>query len=112
MHIIQTIYTNTFIIEIITVVCNMFRFIASLIVIVSNVAKVIICFLSNSMFTKYPDVQKKYFPSMPLSDKSTTSKLRIHGSRVVREIGKMIGYVQAGDDAALGAKIKEVKQTI
>ena len=38
----------------------------------------------------------------------TKSKLKIHGGRVIREISVMVDCVQAGNDEALMAKIKEV----
>ena len=38
----------------------------------------------------------------------TMAKLRMHGKRVIREIGIMVEHVQAGNDEELTAKIKHV----
>ena len=38
----------------------------------------------------------------------TMAKLRMHGKRVIREIGIMVEHVQAGNDEELMAKIKHV----
>ena len=38
----------------------------------------------------------------------TIRKLRLHGARVMREIGLMVEYVKAGNDEDLMEKIKQV----
>ena len=40
---------------------------------------------------------------------STILKLRIHGARVVREIGIMVEHVKTGNDEELLQKIKDVR---
>ena len=62
----------------------------------------------NSLFTNYPEFQRKYFPSMPLSEGMTITKLRIHGARVVRSVGLMVDHVKSGNDEELIRTIKEV----
>ena len=62
----------------------------------------------NSLFTNYPEFQRKYFPSMPLSEGMTIAKLRIHGARVVRSVGVMVDHVKTGNDEELLKTIKEV----
>ena len=70
----------------------------------------IICLIF-SLFTSYPEFQRKHFPHM-MSSKSgkalTMAKLRMHGKRVFREISIMVEHVQAGNDEELMAKIKQV----
>ena len=61
-----------------------------------------------SLFTKYPEFQKKHFPKMMNSKFLTIRKLRLHGARVMREIGLMVEYVKAGNDEDLMEKIKQV----
>ena len=70
-------------------------------------------YLIFSLFTTYPEFQRKHFPHMmsisPKIGKSLTmAKLRMHGKRVIREIGIMVEHVQAGNDEELMAKIKHV----
>jgi hypothetical protein len=40
-----------------------------------------------SYFFKHPDIQQKYFPTMPVNN---VEKLRFHGSRVITDISALV----------------------
>ena len=61
-----------------------------------------------SLFSSYPEFQRKHFPHMMNSKGLTIAKLRLHGARVIREISVMVEHVKAGNDEDLMAKIKQV----
>ena len=64
-----------------------------------------------SLFTSYPEFQRKHFPHMmnsSIGKSLTKKKLQIHGKRVIHEISVMVECVQEGNDAELMAKIKQV----
>ena len=48
---------------------------------------------------------------MGLGNGLTIAKLRIHGAKVVSEVGLMVEDVKTGDNEALALKIKNVSST-
>ena len=48
---------------------------------------------------------------MGLGNGLTIAKLRIHGAKVVSEVGLMVEDVKTGDNEALTLKIKNVRST-
>ena len=64
----------------------------------------------HSLFTKYPEFQRKHFPSLALNEgDSTITKLRIHGAKVMGSIAVMVKHVKTGNDERLLQKIQEVR---